>query len=350
VSAAGRGSTLAAAPPQPEMTTSLIDAHSAPVVVRDRQRARVPLHPIVEAACRVAFAYIRDQHGLRRRRPLGRYLARNAKFLAAARRETTLEAEMSGLSVLLSTSDWTLARSVYAAGVWDPLLVGTAFDALRVFGRNVGGTTFLEIGANFGVYSLPAVAELGFARAVGYEPDPASYELFQRNIARNGLDSRVDAVQAALSDRSGELSLSLSATNAGDNRIVGGGEGASASGRHVVTVRAATFDEEVAAGRIPLSDLGLVWLDVQGHEAGVLAGARRLLATDIPVVLEYSSDMLGRSRQALDELIATNYDVLVDLGWSALTDRIRFQPADAVRDLAPGGRGIETDLLLLKRN
>jgi FkbM family methyltransferase len=256
---------------------------------------------------------------------------------------------MGGLNVLVSTADRTIARSVYTSGDWDPLLVGTTFRALDAFGEPYRGRTFLDVGANIGVYALPAVSQLGFARSVAYEPDPASFELLVTNIARNDLQDRVSAFNAALSSHAGELTLMLGSQNAGDNRIIDNSSNGSAS-HATVTVPALTFDEEVAAGRIPLDDLGLVWLDVQGHEREVLLGARSLLESKTPIVMEYATEMMDAATRAeLDELIADCFDVMVDIGWCTLTDRLRYQPASAVHRLPHDGRQIETDLLLLHR-
>ena len=305
----------------------------------------MPLPILVEAAARVCLGYARNQHGLRENRPLGRFAAKTVQFLRAGRSQAHLTAEMAGLDVVIPTADLTIARSVYSSGDWDPLLVGTAFDALRAFGHAYQGTTFLEVGANFGVYCLPAVAQLGFARAIAYEPDPASFGLLAQNIERNNLSGRVDAHHAALSAQPGELTLSLGIGNSGDNRIVDANSG---SRLQTVKVPARTFDDEVAAGRIPLDDLGLVWLDVQGHEGEVLAGASSLLKSNVPIVMEYSSDMLhGDARMKLNEMIATNFDVIVDIGWCTLSNKLRFQPSSVIHDFARGPWEVETDLLLL---
>jgi FkbM family methyltransferase len=320
--------------------------HASPVISVDRQRSRVPLPPTLEAAARVAFAWLCNRFGLRERRPLGRFLARTAEFFSLSLRRSVVETQLGSLSVLVSTADRTIARSVYTSGDWDPLLVGSVFDALDAFGWRYRETTFLEVGANFGVYCLPAVADYGFSRAVAYEPDPAAFDLLARNIERNGLRERVSAHNAALSSEPGELVLSLGGHNAGDNRIVSdpGRQGE----RSAVRVPARTLDDEVAEGRVVPSDLGLVWLDVQGHEFEVLRGAGRILTADTPVVLEYCTGMMhSETRRGLDDLIANSFDVMVDLGWCALTGRLRFQPANAVRSLVADGRAVETDLLLL---
>jgi len=314
-------------------------------VAYDPQRSRVRLSPAFEAGARVAYGYLRNQFGLRDRRPLLPFIARNLEFLRLAGRQPTVEADMDGLRVLVSTADRTIGRSVYTSGDWDPQLVGMVFDALRAFGWHYRDTTFLEIGANFGVYALPAVTSFGFARAVAYEPDPASFRLLAENIARNGLHGKVTAYNAALSAAPGDVTLRLGSFNAGDNRIVLPGAD---PGGTTVQVPARTFDDEVANGRIPLSELGLVWLDVQGHEAEVLEGALELLRAKVPLVVEYATAMADDAARArLETLLADSYEVMVDLGWAALTDSLRFQPASAVRQLAADGRAVETDLLLL---
>lgn len=342
--------------PQPRSPLIVTTRHDQPVISVDRQRSRVPLPPTLEAAARVAFAWLRNRFGLRERRPLGRFLVRTAEFFSLGPRQSVVETQLGRLSVLVSTADRTIARSVYTSGDWDPLLVGTVFAALAAFGRRHRETTFLEVGANFGVYCLPAVTDYGFSRAIAYEPDPGAFDLLVRNIERNGLRERVSAYNAALSSEPGELVLSLGGHNAGDNRIVSnpGRQGERPAVRvpaRTVRVPARTLDDEVAEGRVVPSDLGLVWLDVQGHEFEVLRGASRILNSDTPVVVEYCTGMMdAETRRGLDDLIAARFDVLVDLGWCALTDRLRFQPADAVRSLAADGRAVETDLLLLHRH
>src|SRR6187401_849590 len=78
-------------------------------VAPDRQRARTPMPIMVEAGARICLGYLRNQHGLRRRRPLGRFTSRTIDFLAAGRRQSHLVAEMAGLQVVVPTADRTIA-------------------------------------------------------------------------------------------------------------------------------------------------------------------------------------------------------------------------------------------------
>ena len=48
-----------------------------------------------------------------------------------------------------------------------------------------------------------------------------------------------------------------------------------------------------------LDDVGLAWIDVQGHEGHVLAGAEALLDSEVPIVCEYWPEGLG-SAEGLD--------------------------------------------------
>ena len=161
----------------------------------------MPLHPFAEAGARIAYAWLRNQRSFRDRRPLIGYGVKTARFFGLRAERSTVEANMGDLRVVVSTSDGTIARSVYASGDWDPLMEGVVYEALDAYEQPYRGTTFVEVGANFGVYALPAVDRHGFGHAVAYEPDPATFELLERNIERNALGQKVTAVNAALQRR-----------------------------------------------------------------------------------------------------------------------------------------------------
>jgi len=65
------------------------------------------------------------------------------------------------------------------------------------------GKTFVDAGANFGIYTMVASKLVGQSgRVIAFEPTAESFEVLRRNIALNGL-TNVLAVQGALSDKAG---------------------------------------------------------------------------------------------------------------------------------------------------
>jgi hypothetical protein len=114
-------------------------------------------------------------------------------------------------------------------------------------------------------------------------------------------------------------------------------------------VPATTVDALVANGTVDLDRTPLVWIDAQGHEPAILRGAQTLLASDVPVLIEYWPQALRASGglESLEQIVASNYARFVDL---------RVDP-DAACARAAGelpslrqrySDGSFTDLLLLK--
>lgn len=140
------------------------------------------------------------------------------------------------------------------------------------------GCTFLDVGANVGMYTIYAAAVRG-ARVLAFEPESQNYGLLNKNIFTNRLDALVHAYPVALSDTFGLDKLYLS------EFVTGGschnfGESVDFDGR--------PFRSGFAQGCIAVSldqlvaDYGFVIpdhikVDVDGIEHKVIAGARKTL-------------------------------------------------------------------------
>jgi FkbM family methyltransferase len=61
-------------------------------------------------------------------------------------------------------------------------------------------STIVDIGGYIGDFSLYAVKLLGADKVVVYEPSPKNFEILKRNIANNGYEGRIVAVNMAVSD------------------------------------------------------------------------------------------------------------------------------------------------------
>jgi FkbM family methyltransferase len=137
------------------------------------------------------------------------------------------------------------------------------------------GGTFVDVGANWGYFSLVAAHAVGSAgRVVALEPDPRVHAELAANLARNGIRT-VAALAVAASDRAGEATLSGYA-EADRNRGVSSLVAAPAGNAPSFAVRTAALDDVMDAHGIPSADL--VKVDVEGAEELVLRGMARGLA------------------------------------------------------------------------
>jgi FkbM family methyltransferase len=168
------------------------------------------------------------------------------------------------------------------------------------------GMTFLDIGANDGLYSLFAAKRVGAqGNVIAVEPSRREFHRLQRNLTLNRLHN-VRTLQVAASDRRGEELL----------RIAGyGHEGHNTLGAFIYDttlsgierVRVAPLDDLVEEASLGRADV--MKIDVEGAELSVLNGARKVLGRDHPVILlelceatlrhqgRCSADVLGMLRE-----------------------------------------------------
>ncbi len=248
--------------------------------------------------------------------------------------------------LLVDTRDQEIGRTVFITGGYERLYMDVALAGLDAHGLSPEGRTFVDVGANIGTSTVDALLEFGFGGAVCFEPGGDNFRLLQLNLALNDLDERARAHRLALSDADGPARLQVSSSNSGDHRI--STNGAPPQGG-LEDVECRRFDSLVEAGEIDLDAVGLMWVDAQGHEASVLAGATTAMEARIPMVLEYWPTLLGTALPRLHEQIQASYTSLVDIRLLAhgIEDGAVL-PVAAVGDLDARYSGDHfTDVLLL---
>lgn len=133
----------------------------------------------------------------------------------------------------------------------------------------------IDVGANHGAYSVLMIRHAGGLLAA--EPNPRLADVLRRRLGAAIQAGRATVWQGALSDHEGRSRLFIP-TGRSALASVEAEAGTSYPGRH----------EEITLRRIDDLDLprtGFIKIDVEGHEASVLAGARRLLERDRPNLL-----------------------------------------------------------------
>lgn len=161
-----------------------------------------------------------------------------------------------------------VSRRIIPDGIYE----GRELEALAhwVFPRLDQPATALDIGANIGNHTC-YLAEY-FDRVVAFEPNPAVAAVLRANVM--GRKSKIEVVEAGLSDRSGRLNFSVNETNLGASRVT--------AEPSEMTIKVDTLDQ--LAGPLRLDNIRFIKMDVEQHEEQVLAGAAALLASQRPVL------------------------------------------------------------------
>jgi FkbM family methyltransferase len=218
------------------------------------------------------------------------------------------------------------------------------FLAARRSARPNAGTCFVDVGANVATHSIRALRSGDFSAAVLVEPDPRLLPILKANIALNQLDDRVTIVESAAGDSEGQVSLWCSEINWGDNRL----SGSSREGWYEVKVPVRTIDHILESAGVEPGEVGALWIDVQAHEAEVLAGAAEALKAGCDVVVEFWPSVLsrdGRFEATLQTLMSLS-ERWLDLRTGNIVGRGRLEEMQTIG--IEKGDGYNADLALVR--
>jgi FkbM family methyltransferase len=176
------------------------------------------------------------------------------------------------------------------------------------------GSTFLDIGANIGYFSLLA-AVTGGASAVSFEPQRPIAQLLLKSAAQNGVSERVRVEQLALSNAPGTARMTSCPGNTGHSRLAGAGDG----DVEPYPVPVATLDDWLREN--PSGKVSVCKIDTEGAELRVLEGMRQLLDRDGPaIVVEVIEGSLAGFGASGTEVV----DLLGRHGYTDVTGRYAF--------------------------
>ena len=240
---------------------------------------------------------------------------RTSFFAHAAEQSPFVAVDTRWGRFIVSTADVNVGRKLFLNRKRSEMrLLRHALRFLAGVDRKVATsrTTFLDIGANIGTTTVAALVGHGFRGAVAVEPEPENFRLLELNTILNGLGPRAVLLERAISDLSGTVQLDVMTGQSGKHRLSEGGSDARHSGT-TASVTCSTVDQLVSEGLLEPSQLGLMWVDVQGHEAQVLRGARSILERGVPIVTEFHPAALGEANvNRIAELVTGPYSHVVD--------------------------------------
>lgn len=270
-----------------------------------------------------------------------------------------------GALFLVKTEDKHIGRSLFMKqGRGEFMVLSRAVAAIKGLQgpEAVEHRTFIDVGANIGTTTVPAILSHGFESAVAMEPEPENLRVLRLNLVLNELEDRVKALPVAVSNEIGHSDLVVNPERGGKHWIATDPakikRKASDAETHILEVETVTIDHLVDGGLIDADRTGLLWIDAEAHEGHILEGASSLLERGTPIVLEWAAENLDRmgDRSKLEQAITENYTHFAEMHRSSDSSKAAFPlnavgrlPAFAENLLDPSiSSNLKTDVLVMR--
>lgn len=168
-------------------------------------------------------------------------------------------------------------------------------------------STFIDVGACYGFYSVLVGTSNPRCDILAFEPVTENYDILRRNLDLNGIKAK--AYPYAVSDRQGRhrFQISLASDNSG---IIASPALAVSKSIEVEVVKLDQYRDKIANGPV------LIKIDTEGNELKVLDGIRKIidLFDDLRLVVEFSPLCLSANGNApealLHKLVEFGFDII----------------------------------------
>lgn len=213
---------------------------------------------------------------------------------------------------------------------------------LKTFSSKAGGL-FVDVGANFGWYSLIfSMCADSAGHVVAIEPEPGNLRMLQKNIAiNNAVNISVISTGVGACDGFAELSLNTQ-WNPGMHSLR---QDINAKGKVNITIR--TLDSILSD--FP-GEIDLLKMDIEGFEVDALIGANETLARTKHVLIEYSPKFIQACNRDPKQLleIFEHYNFVPYL---IKDDKLKLCDSDLLKELedkAVPGKTWQVDIFYIK--
>jgi len=165
--------------------------------------------------------------------------------------------------------------------------------------------TFIDIGANTGLYSTLGALENPELKVWGFEPSLGPFTYFEENIKLNKFENQVKAYPIALSNETGKAifyELKSEKYKYLNHNLGGVGNLVSkVNNRNMIeiTVEVSTFDNFLKK-HPEIKDVGLVKMDTEGAEDLVIKGMSQTIQKHRPIII--TEVLFGKTEDELENL------------------------------------------------
>lgn len=225
--------------------------------------------------------------------------ARLIAQLAPRCRITTLQARGEYGVIQGAANDAEIFAAYAQSGTWARPV---AARLLAFFAAPQAGT-YVDVGANIGLTTLPVAQAYPGVQVIALEPEPTNFDHLMVNVRANSPPGTVRCHQQAAFSYAGTMPFEVATDNLGDHRLRLGPAAPGALGEHrraTISVEAIPLDALERTFTTPLA----VKIDTQGAEPFVLAGAPKTLARTGLLICEFWPYAMHRLGGDPDAVIA----------------------------------------------
>lgn len=187
---------------------------------------------------------------------------------------------------VVTLDDFEVAPHLVMDGFWE------TWVSMCLARRVKKGWSCIDVGANFGYYTVLLADLVGVKEGTGYveawEPSQDLLRRLRKTLELNGLDARVDLVECAASSQRGTVRLERQPNRYGSAKVrpADGGQVLEHSGALVTSLR---LDEKWPKDQ----PVDFVKIDAEGHEPEIWQGMTEVLARGWPkaMLMEWSPSL-----------------------------------------------------------
>jgi len=205
---------------------------------------------------------------------------------------------LDGLTVHIWPND-DLSRVLYVSGAYEP-------NTMIVMRRwMMPGATFVDVGANVGMFSIVAARLVGRdGRVYAFEPSERERQRLAANLTLNLLEN-VTVLPQAVADRQASVPFRIGKfPHAGLNTTAESFAYRDVAVERIETVETISLDQFAQVRRLQRIDA--IKFDIEGGECAALAGAAKVLARFRPrLILELSQDAVESHGVSAEGLMAS---------------------------------------------
>ncbi|QND45174.1 FkbM family methyltransferase (plasmid) [Rhizobium lusitanum] len=217
-------------------------------------------------------------------------LGRDILISAIGPRVKTMTVDCGDHLMSFSPADY-IGRKVFRKGHFERDHVDRLLTVLRERGLLRKGTVLLELGGNIGTQTCYFALSGAYRRIVTVEPDPRNFRLLSVNIADNGFQDLVTAVNCAAGDRDGELDFYLNHKNHGKSSAL-----RQSPNDEKISVPVRPVADILGQAGVEAADIGLIWMDIEGYEPVAVRSMRALMALKVPLYMEFTPAFYGKEQ------------------------------------------------------